>query len=182
MRPGFGRASREGDRLPTPVFWPGEFHGLYSPWGHKESDTTEQLPLTLHYKVVSPLVPSRTHTGTHWDKTKSRKSATCKVGSGLLGMSVVWTRTYKRELGRCQTARENNDIQVGITLSICVMLVKRFHVWQLTETSGWTVRSTRAGRPHFKDVCLYAQKLNHATPWPIVHQAPLPMGCSWQEY
>ena len=28
-------------RLPTPVFWPGEFHGLYSPWGHKESDTTE---------------------------------------------------------------------------------------------------------------------------------------------
>ena len=23
-----------------------EFHGLYSPWGHKESDTTEQLSLT----------------------------------------------------------------------------------------------------------------------------------------
>ena len=20
------------ERLPTPVFWPGEFHGLYSPW------------------------------------------------------------------------------------------------------------------------------------------------------
>ena len=30
------------DRLPTPVFWPGEFHGLSS-WGHKESDTTEKL-------------------------------------------------------------------------------------------------------------------------------------------
>ena len=29
--------------LPTPVFWPGEFHGLYSLWGHKESDTTERL-------------------------------------------------------------------------------------------------------------------------------------------
>ena len=27
------------ERLPTPVFWPGEFHGLYSPWGRKESDT-----------------------------------------------------------------------------------------------------------------------------------------------
>ena len=25
------------------VFWPGEFHGLYSPWGHKELDTTERL-------------------------------------------------------------------------------------------------------------------------------------------
>ena len=27
--------------LPTPVFWPGEFCGLYSLWGHKESDTTD---------------------------------------------------------------------------------------------------------------------------------------------
>ena len=31
------------ERLPTPVFWPREFHGLYSPRGHKELDTTEQL-------------------------------------------------------------------------------------------------------------------------------------------
>ena len=23
------------------VFWPGEFHGLYSPWGCKESNITE---------------------------------------------------------------------------------------------------------------------------------------------
>ena len=29
------------ERLPTPVFWPGEFHGLYSPKGCKESDTAE---------------------------------------------------------------------------------------------------------------------------------------------
>ena len=28
-------------RVPTPVFWPGEFYGLYSPWGLKESDMTE---------------------------------------------------------------------------------------------------------------------------------------------
>ena len=35
------------DRLPTSVFWPGEFHGLYSLWGLKESDTTEWLSLTL---------------------------------------------------------------------------------------------------------------------------------------
>ena len=32
------------ERLPTPVFWPGEFHGLYSPWGCKELDVT----LTFH--------------------------------------------------------------------------------------------------------------------------------------
>ena len=27
---------------------PGEFHGLYSPWGRKESDTTERLSLSIH--------------------------------------------------------------------------------------------------------------------------------------
>ena len=32
--------------LPTPVFWPGEFHGLYSPWGRKELDVTERLSLS----------------------------------------------------------------------------------------------------------------------------------------
>ena len=36
---------REG--LPTLVFWPGEFHGLYSPWGCKELDITERLSLHL---------------------------------------------------------------------------------------------------------------------------------------
>ena len=40
------------EKLPTPVFWPGEFHGQrslagYSPWGHKESDMTERLSLSL---------------------------------------------------------------------------------------------------------------------------------------
>jgi len=29
------------ERLPTPVFWPREFPGWYSPWGCKEWDTTE---------------------------------------------------------------------------------------------------------------------------------------------
>ena len=36
----------EKGRLPTPVIWPGEFHGLYSPEGHKESDTTERTQLS----------------------------------------------------------------------------------------------------------------------------------------
>ena len=45
--PGFdpwvGKIPWRRERLPTLVFWPGEFHGLYSPWGHKESETTEWL-------------------------------------------------------------------------------------------------------------------------------------------
>ena len=35
------------NKLPTPVFWPGEFHGLYSRRGRRESDTTERLSLSL---------------------------------------------------------------------------------------------------------------------------------------
>ena len=33
----------EKGMVTTSVFYPGEFHGLYSQRGHKESDTTEQL-------------------------------------------------------------------------------------------------------------------------------------------
>ena len=51
-RPGFnpwvGRISWRRKWQPTPLFLPGESHGQrslvgYSPWGHKELDTTERL-------------------------------------------------------------------------------------------------------------------------------------------
>ena len=42
-----GKIPWRRERLPTPVFWPGEFHGLPSPWGRKESDMSEQLSLSL---------------------------------------------------------------------------------------------------------------------------------------
>ena len=50
-RPGFnpwvGKIPRSREWLPTPVCWPGEVHGLYSPWDRKESDTTEWLSLSF---------------------------------------------------------------------------------------------------------------------------------------
>jgi len=42
----------EKERLPTPVFWPGEFHRLYSPWGCKESNMTEQLSLSRIFRSL----------------------------------------------------------------------------------------------------------------------------------
>ena len=36
----------EKGKAASPVFWPREFHGLYSPWVCKESDTTGQLSLS----------------------------------------------------------------------------------------------------------------------------------------
>ena len=50
-RPGFdpsvGKIPWRRERLPTPVCWPGEFHGLVH--GVAESDTTEQL--SLHFTL-----------------------------------------------------------------------------------------------------------------------------------
>ena len=43
--PGLGRFPWRRERLPILVFFPREFHGLYSPCGHKELDRTEQLTL-----------------------------------------------------------------------------------------------------------------------------------------
>ena len=50
VRSWVGKIPWRKERLPTPVFWPGEFHELYSPWGHKESDTTERLSLFSLYE------------------------------------------------------------------------------------------------------------------------------------
>ena len=54
--PGLGRSPGGGNGTPIPVFLAGESHGQrslvgYSPWGHKELDTTEHLR-TLYTKRV----------------------------------------------------------------------------------------------------------------------------------
>ena len=54
--PGFdpwvGKIPWRREQLPTPVFWPGEFHGLYSPRGRKESDMTEQVSLSFCFCII----------------------------------------------------------------------------------------------------------------------------------
>ena len=52
------------ERLHTPLFLPGEFNGqrslmCYSPWGHKESDVTEQITHThkSYYKQIQNVFP-----------------------------------------------------------------------------------------------------------------------------
>ena len=46
VNPWIGKIPWRREWLPTPVFFPGEFHGQrrlagYSPWSSKETDTTE---------------------------------------------------------------------------------------------------------------------------------------------
>ena len=54
-RPWVENISWRRERLPIPVFWPGQFHGLYSSWGRKESDTTEGLSLCIPKGIPSVL-------------------------------------------------------------------------------------------------------------------------------
>jgi len=54
--PGLRRSPWRRERLPTPVFWPGEFHGLYSPWGCKELDMTERLSLYFEPERIGNLL------------------------------------------------------------------------------------------------------------------------------
>ena len=50
--------SLEKEWLSTPVFLPGAFHEQYGqrslagPWGHKESDTAEQLTQVIHIIMI----------------------------------------------------------------------------------------------------------------------------------
>ena len=47
LDPRVGKIPWRREWILTAVFWPGEFHGLYCPWGHKESDRTVRLSLSL---------------------------------------------------------------------------------------------------------------------------------------
>ena len=64
---------------PTSVFLPGELHGQrslvgYSPWGHKESDITEQLTVSSAGDVgLIPGQEAKTHMP-HSQKTKQNKT------------------------------------------------------------------------------------------------------------
>ena len=46
VHPWIGKIPWRREQIPTPVFWPGEFHGLHSSWGHKESNTQSLILIT----------------------------------------------------------------------------------------------------------------------------------------
>ena len=50
--PQVGKIPWRREQLPSPVFWPGEFQGLSSPWGRKELDMTEGIHFHFHFHQV----------------------------------------------------------------------------------------------------------------------------------
>ena len=53
--PWVGKIPRRRERLPTPVFWLGEFHGLKSPWGRRVRHDLATF-LSLHRSLHDAMV------------------------------------------------------------------------------------------------------------------------------
>ena len=77
----------KGKAIPTPVFWPGEFHELYSPWGCKESDTTEWLSL-------SPLTSRQLALPTSCSQGCSTAPTVLSAAAIGLGVALALTWTW----------------------------------------------------------------------------------------
>ena len=63
-------------RQPTPVFLPGEFHGLRSlvgcsPWGCKELDLTERVTLNFHFANKGFKLPSLNYDAVEFSKSQN---------------------------------------------------------------------------------------------------------------
>ena len=60
--PGWGRSPWRRKWQPTPVSWPGEFHGI--PWGRQESDTNERLSTAQHHPAqkLTEIIPEDAQT------------------------------------------------------------------------------------------------------------------------
>ena len=88
----------------TPVFLPGEFHGQrslvgHSPWGCRESDTTERLTLKKAHRkktknkskqakvIISQVIKWEAHTKKMHEKifniTNNQRNAECKIRVGF---------------------------------------------------------------------------------------------------
>ena len=149
---------RRRERLPIPVFLPGEFHGLCnSPWGCKELDTTERLSCSSSLLVI---------VGPWWlgkssaSGFKRESGEKRRLGIGVPTLFPLWFSA-----DAVPTCHWNynwnglNNVQVYFFtafLVICVLIQRK---WNFT-CPVWFF----------------------ATPWTVTHQAPPCMEFSRKEY
>ena len=104
--PWVGKIPWRMERLSTPVSWPGEFHGLYSLWGRKESDTTEQL--SRLWKELNE-IKARMKYQNGYNQTKliseRRQWAFLKGGLSFLPRNWTWVAWMKTRYSSHETTR-----------------------------------------------------------------------------
>ena len=92
----------EKGTLPTPVFWPGEFHGQrsltgYSPRGRKESNTTERLTLSKKHWYLHIM---------EYYPTKKQAIDACKT---CLPQALCWLKGIAHHGSIYLTHEKRND-------------------------------------------------------------------------
>ena len=143
------------ESLPTPVFWPGELHGLYSPWGGKESETTELLSRSL--------------------ATVSRPKPLPFLSNMVLFQSLQWMTSPSNlllllSLQSCPILCDPID---GSPPGSFVPRILQTRIMELVAISFSNACMHAKSSSHVW-LCL--------TLWTAAHQAPLSMGFSRQEY
>ena len=131
----------EEERLPTPVFWPGEFHGLYSPWGHKESDNTETFLLfflVIAWAETCLLLPSE------WDLHHHLRWFS-DTGPEILyfefklhhWLSSIWSEesiNWKRlVLGKIESERRGQQMMRWLESITDSMYMNLSKLWEIVE-------------------------------------------------
>ena len=102
--PGWGRSPWRSKWQTTPVFLPGEFHRQknlsgYSPWGYKESDTSEGLMLSVKEGKKSLPSPVPANEGRSW---QSQDLLFGKQKVNILGVTALGRVTSSIRQGRCR--------------------------------------------------------------------------------
>ena len=146
---------------PTPVLLPGKSHGWrslvgWSPWGHKESDTTERLHFHFSLSRIgegngNPLqcsCPENPRDGGAW-------------WAAIYGVSQ--NRTWLKRLSSSSSSSSKTVIHRWLLLMV-----------ESKTRSCWFVLC----------LCVLSALVmfNFATLWTVARQAPLPMGFFLQEY
>ena len=124
--------SLEKGRLPTPVFWPGEFHGLYS---RKELDTTEQLSLQSTSRMCGLLAQyqqraHRANASFHPFIPAAPPSPRSPPRSRVTLWQQKWVRASAvhqqgrtQELSPCPRLATTKSTGNGVTCSMCFHMV-----------------------------------------------------------
>ena len=89
-----GKIPWRRERLPTPVFWPRKFHGLYSPWGPKELDTTERLSLFTFSRKDTLFIPAWVGADSQAKKKGIMKDNSRVSEEGKLGKMNTWIKIH----------------------------------------------------------------------------------------
>ena len=111
------------ERLPTTVFWPREVYGPYSPWGHKESETTERLLLSLGMQKTVSLdryifAFVAFALGVKSKKNKKNHHPELCQGAPSFLLGVLWFRPYMEVFSVCFRVALKTSIEASLVLKV----------------------------------------------------------------